>query len=74
MLDKLVEDLGYALEELERTATILEIAQLLADTDTMPDLALDDRKRYTALLTQQAVWANDTALDFFKLWPEHLVR
>jgi hypothetical protein len=68
------EDLGYAIEELEKIIDFLKIAQLLADDDAVPDLPLADRKRYMALMAQQAILHNDTALDFFKLWPERLEK
>lgn len=68
------EHLGYAIEELQRTIDLLAIAKLLSDDEAVPDLATTERRRYMALLTQQAVWANDCALDLFKLWPEHLEK
>jgi hypothetical protein len=68
------EHVGYAIEELQRTIDLLAVARLLADDDALPDLAITDRRRYMALLTQQAVWANDCALDLFQRWPEHLEK
>lgn len=68
------EDLGYAIEEMQKIIDMLAIAKLLSDDEAVPDLPTADRKRYMAMLTQQAVWQTDTALDFFKLWPERLEK
>lgn len=67
-------DLGYAIEETQLIMDLLSLARLLASEEAVPSLPLGNRKRYMALLTQQAVWHSDTALDFFRLWPEHLEK
>lgn len=68
------EHLRAAIEELQRTMDLLAVARLLADDEATPTLALADRKRYAALLTQQAIWASDCALDLFQRWPDRLEK
>ena len=69
--ERLLEDLGHALEELQRMTQFLEILRHLAEVgDSHHDQT--DQARWAALLIQQALLVNETAVDLLQVWPQRL--
>ena len=69
--DDLLEDLGYALEELQRASMFLEILRHLLDVgDSHRDQT--DQARWAALLIQQSLLVNESAVDCLQVWPKRL--
>jgi Fe-S cluster biosynthesis and repair protein YggX len=69
--DRLLEDLGLAIEELQRASMLLEILKHLVEVgDTHYDHFV--QARWAALLIQQSLVVNETAVDFLEPWPERL--
>lgn len=69
--ERLLEDLGKALEELQRMTQFLEILRHLAEVgDSHPDQFA--QARWAALLIQQALVVNELAVDILQVWPERL--
>lgn len=74
MLDDLLEDLGYALEELERATTFLELLRHLLDADAPARLPDDELARFSRVLVSAALLVNETAVDFLQVHPDRLAR
>jgi hypothetical protein len=68
--DGLLEDLGLAIEELQRASMFLEIVQALIDLEPCVDPST--RTDWIALLIKQALLTNETAVDFLQVWPDRL--
>lgn len=69
--ERLLEDLGHALEELQRMTQFLEILRHLAEVgDSHPDHLA--QSQWASLLIQQALLVNETAVDLLQVWPERL--
>lgn len=68
--DKVLEDLGYGIEEMQRASTFLEIARALTESEDLADPST--QSQWIAMLLREALLVTETAVGFLEHLPGRL--
>lgn len=68
--DKVLEDLGYGIEEMQRASRFLEIARALTESEDLADPST--QSQWVAMLLRESLLVTETAVSFLEHLPGRL--